>query len=218
MGSTRNRYLCPNNLASMLTELGSILASHTLGSGRMKTGRIWLALGANVRGCWGRPIETLSRAVAELQRCGLVVVARSAFYSTLPMGFRPQPNYINAVLEVRGSLGPGQLLRLAKRLEREAGRRTSWRWGPRPLDIDILDFGGRQMGCAGAQRTAGRLQLPHPGLTQRGFVLVPMAEASPDWRHPRLGRRATDLLRRNPQMKRGIVQVSNSPVVSGVDF
>jgi 2-amino-4-hydroxy-6-hydroxymethyldihydropteridine diphosphokinase len=170
---------------------------------------IWLGLGANIAGPWGEPCETLARAIDELERTGLAIIARSAFYSTAPMGPRRQPHYVNAVVGVRGPIGPGALLRLAKGLERRAGRRTSGRWGPRPLDIDILDFGGRRVGRQRVTDSAGRLVLPHPGLAERGFVLVPLAEAAPTWRHPRLGCSARDLLRRNGGLRRGVVRLAD---------
>ena len=192
----------------MLTALlaASETAQWANGCLRMRIGRIWLALGANVGGVWGPPRENLAQATGELERLGLVIVRCSALYWTVPMGPSRQPTYANTVLEVRGSIGPAALLRLVKRLESRAGRRLTRRWGPRPLDIDILDFGGRRVGYGGETRPGGRLQLPHPGLEHRGFVLVPLAEVSPGWRHPRLGHSARDILRRNPRMRRGIVR------------
>ncbi len=175
----------------------------------MIVGGIWLGLGANIRGRWGGPGEAFSKVLDELEREGLSVVARSSLYSTPPMGSCRQPQYVNAVIEVRGSFAPGSLLRFVKRLERRAGRRMTGRWGPRPLDIDILDFGGRRVGHQRDIRVIGRLELPHPGLSARGFVLVPLAEAAPAWRHPRTGYHARDILRRNPRLKRGIVPVGD---------
>lgn len=174
---------------------------------KMITGGIWLGLGANIPGRWGSPREAFDRVIEELQREGLSVVAQSSLYSTPPMGSCRQPRYVNAVIEVRGSFAPASLLRFVKRLERRAGRRMTGRWGPRPLDIDILDFGGRRVGHQRDIRVIGSLQLPHQGLSARGFVLVPLAEAAPVWRHPRTGYRARDILRRHPRLKRGIVPV-----------
>ena len=173
----------------------------------MIIGGIWLGLGANIAGHWGSPSATIARAVDELSHSGLTIIAQSALYTTPPMGSVRQPHYLNAVVEATGSIAPAALLRLVKTLERRAGRRTMGHWRPRPLDIDILDIAGRQIGGRGASPVAGRLQLPHPGLADRGFVLVPFAQISPTWRHPRSGQRASDLLRRNPRLKRGIARV-----------
>src|SRR5262249_8436131 len=78
-------------------------------------------------------------------------------------------------------------LRLVKGLERQAGRRLGQTWGPRPLDIDILDFGGRRLGWPPGRHRRGRLILPHPEAHRRAFVLVPVADIAPAWRHPVLG-------------------------------
>lgn len=160
---------------------------------------IWVGLGANIRGCWGLPGDTLRQAVMELERAGLTLVARSQLYTTRPLGSRRQPPYVNAVAGFTGSIAPAALLRLAKQLERAAGRRTNGRWSSRPLDIDILDFGGRILGRqqrrpGSRSRAAGRLVLPHPEMARRGFVLAPLAAVAPGWRHPVLGVGATELL------------------------
>ena len=129
------------------------------------------------------------------------------------MGHVRQPRYHNAVIGVRGSISPAALLRLVKRLERGAGRRLGVRWGPRALDIDILDFGGRIIGHPARETRPGRLILPHPGIQDRGFVLVPLAEAAPHWRHPILGVSAQTLLDRRPALRRGIVALPNEDLV-----
>jgi 2-amino-4-hydroxy-6-hydroxymethyldihydropteridine diphosphokinase len=86
------------------------------------------------------------------------------------------------------------MLRLLKRIERRAGRRLGRRWGPRPLDIDILDYRGTRIGWPPRRREPGRLILPHPEMHRRVFVLVPLLEIAPHWRHPILGLGARALL------------------------
>ena len=178
------------------------------GEARGKTRRraeVWLSLGCNVAGPWGSCAQTLARALAELEAHDLQIVARSRIYKTRPVGLTQQPAFLNAVVGLAGSIAPGTLLRLAKRIERQAGRRgIGPRGGPRPLDIDVLDFHGRQIGRPGPQRRPGQLLLPHPELTRRGFVLVPLAQAAPGWRHPRLRLGARALLKRNPGLGRGV--------------
>jgi 2-amino-4-hydroxy-6-hydroxymethyldihydropteridine diphosphokinase len=155
-----------------------------------------LGLGANIAGPWGSPEATLARAIAALAQAGLPELARSHVYRTRPVGGGRQPDFLNAVLATRARVAPFQLLRLLKALERQAGRRPGRRWGPRPLDIDILDYGGRRLGWPGARRGRARLILPHPELHRRAFVLVPLAEIAPAWRHPVLGASASALLPR----------------------
>jgi 2-amino-4-hydroxy-6-hydroxymethyldihydropteridine diphosphokinase len=96
---------------------------------------------------------------------------------------------------VEAQRAPAWILRLLKRLERRAGRRLGRTWGPRPLDIDILDYGGRRLGWPCRKRRGG-LVIPHPEAHRRAFVLAPLAEIEPQWRHPVLGVTARVLLAR----------------------
>jgi 2-amino-4-hydroxy-6-hydroxymethyldihydropteridine diphosphokinase len=99
------------------------------------------------------------------------------------------------------------LLRLAKRIERQAGRRLGGHWGPRSLDIDVLDYGGRSYGSPSRRRRRGQLVLPHPEMHRRAFVLVPLLEVVPHWSHPALGATARTLLARlGPSHRRGVRQ------------
>jgi len=166
-----------------------------------------LALGANQAGAWGPPGEALQRARAELSHAGVRVLASSPIYDTLPLGPGRQSPYLNAVLLAEAHMAPAALLRLIKRLERCAGRRPSRRWGPRPLDIDILDFGGRRLGSPRRRLQPGRLVLPHPELHRRAFVLVPLLEVDPHWHHPTLAATGRALLARlGSASRRGVRQ------------
>jgi 2-amino-4-hydroxy-6-hydroxymethyldihydropteridine diphosphokinase len=155
-----------------------------------------LALGANMPGPWGSPRDTLVRAQHELAQAGLRIVRASGIYATTPLGSGRQARYLNAVLLLRGPVAPAALLRLVKRIERSAGRRMGRHWGPRCLDIDVLDHGGRRLGWPPRRRERGRLILPHPEMHGRAFVLVPLLEVDRHWRHPVLGASARMLLDR----------------------
>jgi len=121
------------------------------------------------------------------------------------MGPGLQAPYLNEVLLLEGWLSPAAVLRLAKALERRAGRRTGRRWGPRCLDVDVLDHGGRRLGWPPQRRERGRLILPHPEMHTRAFVLVPLMEVAPHWRHPVFGVPARTLLARlGPRARLGI--------------
>jgi 2-amino-4-hydroxy-6-hydroxymethyldihydropteridine diphosphokinase len=157
-----------------------------------------LGLGANIAGTWGPPVATLQRAVGELQRAGIEIVRESRTYSAVPLGPERQPPYLNAVILAKTRLSPAMLLRLVKRIEQQAGRRLTRRWGPRSLDIDILDYGGRRFGGNAPRTERGRLVLPHPELHRRAFVLVPLLEIAPQWLHPVLGVAGRRLLARLP--------------------
>jgi 2-amino-4-hydroxy-6-hydroxymethyldihydropteridine diphosphokinase len=164
--------------------------------------KILLALGGNQAGNWGRPIDTLRQTLTRLEASGLEPVAVSPLYATAAIGGPAQAGYLNAVVRVRSNLAPAGVLRVVKRLEQQAGRRLGPRWGPRPLDIDILDDGGRRQGWSGRHRPLGRhprrvpqgLVLPHPSLHLRAFVLVPLLAVCPSWNHPVLKRSGRQLL------------------------
>jgi 2-amino-4-hydroxy-6-hydroxymethyldihydropteridine diphosphokinase len=164
-----------------------------------------LALGANQAGAWGPPDQTLARARHELARAGVRILAASSLYRTLPLGPGRQSPYLNAVLVCAARLGPAALLRLMKRLERRAGRRLRPRWAARCLDIDILDFGGRQLGWSRGRLerlVPERLILPHPQIDRRAFVLIPLLEVDLHWQHPTLAVGGRALLARLPPANR----------------
>jgi 2-amino-4-hydroxy-6-hydroxymethyldihydropteridine diphosphokinase len=161
-----------------------------------------LALGSNVAGPWGEPKATLQRTLRELEREGIEIIRTSNLYVTQPLGDTPQPRYLNAVLHAKAAVAPGQLLRLLKRIERRAGRTATRAMAPRPLDIDILDYGGRRLGWPPRPRQRGSLVLPHPEMHVRAFVLAPLQEVAPAWRHPVLGRSVKELLTRLPAAER----------------
>ena len=173
-----------------------------------RTDSLFLALGANLKGSFGSPDEALRRALRELSDAGLTLLAASSTYSTTPMGPGRQAPYLNAVVLVRARVAPATLLRLIKRIERRAGRRLGARWGPRTLDIDLLDFGGRQLGWPPRRRRPGRLILPHPEMHARAFVLIPLLEVDPHWHHPTLAVSGRALLARLPAANRRGVQLA----------
>ena len=175
---------------------------------KMPHNDIFVSLGANTQGCWGAPDDTLCRLVQELERCGVNVVACSPVYLTRPhTGAGLMPAFYNAAIAIRANRPVGSLLRLMKLIERRAGRRPGPRWGRRPLDLDIIDHGGRILNWPAPTRPGGPLVLPHPLMHRRGFVLVPLADIAPHWRHPVLGVSATEFLAREPGLRRGIIRV-----------
>lgn len=168
----------------------------------MATGSLhdtYLSLGSNLSGPWGTPRDCLERAICALEAAGLEIVARSPQYNTPPLGPR-QPRFVNAVVRVRGGVPVSRLLRLAKSIERKAGRRQRMIWGPRTLDIDVLMSG--KVPYQWPFRRAGSITLPHPELHRRAFVLVPLNDIAPAWVHPRTGLTVRDMLRRRPAAER----------------
>lgn len=158
-----------------------------------------------MRGRWGEPRATLLRACRELEAAGVEIVRRSNCYVTNPVGGGRQPRYLNAVITVRSGAAPGALLRLAKDIERRAGRKLAPRMTARPLDIDILDYGGRRTGHPGGRRRHGQLILPHPEMHKRAFVLMPLQDVAPHFQHSVVGRPIKTLLALlNPADRAGV--------------
>ena len=147
---------------------------------------VYIGLGANISGPAGSPEATLAAAAMRLGRLGQIR-ARSSLYSTAPVGFADQPRFVNAVVALETSLQPHELLEALLAIEREFGREreVEIRNGPRALDLDILLYGARRVSEQG-------LEIPHPRLAERAFVLAPLAEM--DVTDPRSGRTAGELL------------------------
>jgi 2-amino-4-hydroxy-6-hydroxymethyldihydropteridine diphosphokinase len=158
----------------------------------------YLSFGSNRGGRRAR----IERALREISRAA-PVVAVSAFYRTDPVGFADQPFFFNAVAAVRWTGTPAGLLAVTQAAERAVGRTPSFVNGPREIDVDILDLGGRV-------RVAPDPVLPHPRLARRRFVLAPLSELAPEWTHPVSGRTARQLLARLPGRPRA-TRLSSRP-------
>ncbi len=147
---------------------------------------VLVALGSNL----GDRAGHLLGALAALSRlAGFELRALSPVYETDPVGPPGQGPYLNAVLAGRSTLEPEALLAALLEIEHGHGRTRGRRWEPRTLDLDLLDYGGLVLERPG-------LTLPHPRLHERPFVLVPLADVAPGWRHPLLGESAATLLAR----------------------
>ena|SRR5689334_9558596 len=149
---------------------------------------ILLGLGANLPSAEGGPRETLLAALRRLDEAGVRVLARSPWYRTAPVPVSDQPWYWNAVASVETDLPPDALLAVLHAIERNLGRVRGERNAARSCDLDILDYDGR------VSAPGDSPVLPHPRLDQRGFVLLPLRDVAPGWRHPALGRPVEELI------------------------
>lgn len=139
-----------------------------------KSHRCYLGLGGNLTNELGTPSEHIYRAFARLKSHPAITQLRaSSLYASKPMGPQDQPDFINAVTEIDTTLGPYELLALCQQLEQEAQRVRLRHWGERSLDVDVLLYADQSI-------NSPTLTVPHPGITQRNFVLIPLKELNPN--------------------------------------
>jgi 2-amino-4-hydroxy-6-hydroxymethyldihydropteridine diphosphokinase len=159
---------------------------------------ILIALGSNLPSFAGPPFETLKAALAALRANGIEPRKVSAAYESEAWPNPNDPTFVNAVAQVETDLAPSALLEQLHAIERTFGRTRGPRNAPRTLDLDIIDYNGHV--------EEGPPTLPHPRMSERAFVLVPLAEIAPDWRHPVSGHTVTDLIAMLPPREKTAVR------------
>lgn len=162
----------------------------------------YIALGANLPFHDLEGVALLRAALDRMTERGVKVLRVSSFWETpfWPPEQGPQPNYVNAVAEVDpAGRDANALFTVLAEIERLFGRERRVRWAARTLDLDIIDFAGQTMD--------GEIVTPHPRAHERAFVLAPLAELAPDWRHPTLGETASALLAALPS-DQGVAKLS----------
>ena len=163
--------------------------------------RAVIALGGNL----GNSRRILTEAVQVIDDAlNSRVLRRSHLYRTAPVG-PPQPDYLNACILIETTLTPRALLQRLLAIENQFGRVRKVRWGARSLDLDLLLFGDQIVDCPG-------LTVPHPRLHERAFVLVPLMDIVPSWRHPIFGKTIAQLSEQIPMT--GVERLSQQPSIS----
>lgn len=147
------------------------------------TDDLYIGLGANLpHPEFGSPRQTLERALAMLSARGIGIKAVSPFYESAPVPASAQPWYVNAVARAASSLSPEAVLAVLHEVEMDLGRQRGQPNAARMIDLDLLSFGGQ------IRRSGPGPHLPHPRMHERAFVLIPLRDLAPDWRHPESGK------------------------------
>ena len=158
--------------------------------GLERAGGILIGVGANLPlTTQDGPLSTCQKALRKIQDSGISVLSKSSWYLSEPVPVSAEPWYINGVILVSTDLKPNDLLETLLGIENLFGRSVGERLGPRTLDLDLLSYG--DMICF--QQGSPELSLPHPQLAKRNFVIVPLAEILPYWRHPISGLAAYEM-------------------------
>ena len=158
---------------------------------------ILIAFGANLPGKAGAPHETYNAALEGMEKAGIEILARSSLWETSPVDVPDeQPDYINAVIQIKTDLPPYALLETLLAVEHDLGRVRTFKNAAKSVDLDLIAYDDQVLGHIGAPED---LIVPHPRMHGRAFVLLPLQEIAPDWVHPVSGKMLEELIAALPE-------------------
>jgi 2-amino-4-hydroxy-6-hydroxymethyldihydropteridine diphosphokinase len=183
------------------------------------TSEFFLALGSNLPGPAGDCPEILTQALEEIQAKGFTVQSVSRYFTTPAFPPGSGPDFVNACACVRGPGTAGAFLEMLHGIEADLGRVRQARWGARVIDLDLLAVGAQILPDLETQKrwrdlppeeqmrdAPDQLILPHPRLTERGFVLIPLADIAPLWQHPVTGESVAALVLALPEAEKAAIR------------
>jgi len=144
---------------------------------------IYIGLGSNL----GDRLANIKKAIELMRKEGIEIIDESSTYETEPFGYKEQGWFLNSVVKGKTELSPSRLWKSLEKIEKSMGREREVKWGPRIIDLDLLFYGNRML-------NGKQLQVPHPELHKRKFVLVPLAEVAPKLVHPVFKKTISELL------------------------
>lgn len=157
---------------------------------------ILIGIGGNLASeTYGPPRATCGAALALLESRGTRITARSRWYESAPVPISDQPWYVNAVVACETTLGPSELIQEFLDVEAELGRQRGILNAARTVDLDLVAYDDRVL----AGETREMPQVPHPRMAERAFVILPMNDIVPDWKHPETGRSLADMIANLPE-------------------
>ena len=161
----------------------------------------YIGFGSNINDRLGY-IRSASSEISKNEHCKIIKF--SSIYETKPYGEKKQPNFLNAVAKIETSLSVQDLFRFIKNVEKKLGRKETYKWGPREIDLDLLFYNDIVF-------SDENLAIPHPGIPNRDFVLTPLAEIEPVFFHPVLKQKISDIY--ISESERNIIKVSNQDIL-----
>lgn len=159
--------------------------------------KIAIALGSNL----GDRLGNLKKALRLIRASGIEIISTSDIFETAPFGEINQPRFLNACVIIETEKENHQLLAMLKEMEKQIGRVLREKWGPREIDLDILFINQEVI-------ETETLQVPHPEMHKRPFVLKPLSQLDPEWEHPLLGKTVDQLLSELPEQDLSMVRVA----------
>ena len=152
---------------------------------------IFIGIGSNLSSKFGNRIKNINLAISMMEKVGINLLKKSNFYETFSQPNKSDPKFINIVVSIKTQLPPIDLMHFLISIEEKLGRKRKKKNDPRTCDLDIIDFNGA---VKSFKINSLELILPHRGLSDRNFVLHPLKEICPDWRHPKTKKNIHDLI------------------------